>query len=63
MNHDHGFSYCLLTGDKDKYFIPILCYNMITVMGIIILVSIETIYITRIIHACGLFSIIRYVHN
>ncbi|KAG5330351.1 OR67A protein, partial [Acromyrmex charruanus] len=45
--------------DKDKYFVPILCYNMITVVsGMIILVSIETIYITRTIHACGLFSII-----
>ncbi|KYN16798.1 hypothetical protein ALC57_10995 [Trachymyrmex cornetzi] len=48
--------------DKDKYFIPILCYSTITVVtGMIILVSVETIYITRTIHACGLFSIIRFV--
>jgi len=50
--------------DKDKYFIPLLCYNIIVVVtGVTILIGIETMYVTRTIHACSLFSIIRYVHK
>jgi len=50
--------------DKDKYFVPIFCYDVtLVVTGLIILISVDCIYITRIIHACSLFSIIRYVHK
>ncbi|EGI65948.1 Putative odorant receptor 67a, partial [Acromyrmex echinatior] len=45
--------------DKDKYFVPLFCYNIIVVVtGVAILIGIDAIYVTRTIHACSLFSII-----
>ncbi|XP_039308010.1 uncharacterized protein LOC113006003 [Solenopsis invicta] len=45
--------------DMDKYYVPIVCYNTITlVTGIIICIGIDSMYITRIFHACSLFSIV-----
>ncbi|XP_024884868.1 odorant receptor 63a-like isoform X1 [Temnothorax curvispinosus] len=45
--------------DKDKYFVPIFCYNMsIIVTGTIIMVGIDTMHVTCTVHACSLFSII-----
>ncbi|XP_039308009.1 odorant receptor 63a-like isoform X2 [Solenopsis invicta] len=45
--------------DMDKYYVPIVCYNSITIMtGIIIMIGVDSIYISRTFHACSLFSIV-----
>ncbi|XP_024884880.1 uncharacterized protein LOC112462997 [Temnothorax curvispinosus] len=45
--------------DKDKYFVLIFCYtSSVIVMGATIFVAVDSIYITRTVHACSLFSII-----
>lgn len=49
--------------DHDKYFCPIYCYNLgITVMGIFIIVTIDTMQVSCTAHACSLFAIVRYVY-
>lgn len=50
--------------DKEKYFVPIFCYNIsIIVTGTIIMVGVDTMHVTCTIHACSLFSTIRYANN
>lgn len=49
--------------DQEKYYIPIFCYNIGTIIfGVIIMVTVDTMYVVCTAHACSLFSIIRYVH-
>ncbi|XP_011875355.1 PREDICTED: uncharacterized protein LOC105566172 isoform X2 [Vollenhovia emeryi] len=43
--------------DKEKYFVPIFCYNLsIIVTGTIIMVGIDSMHVTCTVHACSLFS-------
>jgi len=49
--------------DQEKYYVPVFCYNIsIIVLGVIIMVGVDTMYVVCTAHACSLFSIIRYVH-
>ncbi|XP_050449388.1 odorant receptor 63a-like [Cataglyphis hispanica] len=43
--------------DKDEYFVPIFCYTtVIIVLGMTIVVSVDTMHITCTTHACSLFA-------
>ncbi|XP_025074653.1 odorant receptor Or2-like [Pogonomyrmex barbatus] len=45
--------------DKDKYFVPLLCYSTSVIMaGVMIIVGTDSVHVTRTVHACSLFSII-----
>ncbi|XP_071626807.1 odorant receptor 63a-like isoform X1 [Temnothorax longispinosus] len=45
--------------DQEKYYTPVFCYNIsIIVLGVIIMVGVDSIYVVCTAHACGLFSII-----
>ncbi|KAL6445878.1 hypothetical protein ACFW04_000933 [Cataglyphis niger] len=46
--------------DKDKYFVPIFCYtSAIIIVGMTIIVSVDTMHITCTTHACSLFAAVR----
>ncbi|KAL6445880.1 hypothetical protein ACFW04_000933 [Cataglyphis niger] len=50
--------------DKDKYFVPIFCYtSAIIIVGMTIIVSVDTMHITCTTHACSLFAAVRYHVN
>lgn len=49
--------------DQEKYYTPLFCYNIsIIMLGTIIMVGVDTMYVAYTAHACSLFSIIRYLH-
>ncbi|XP_025986249.1 odorant receptor 63a [Solenopsis invicta] len=45
--------------DQEKYYTPLFCYNIsIIMLGTIIMVGVDTMYVAYTAHACSLFSII-----
>ncbi|EFN79860.1 Odorant receptor 22b [Harpegnathos saltator] len=46
--------------DQDKYYVPIFCYHIGVVgLGVISMVSIDSMYVAFIVHACSLLTIIN----
>ncbi|XP_039308005.1 odorant receptor 63a isoform X2 [Solenopsis invicta] len=46
--------------DLDKYYVPIYCYLTTTLLlGVGVFCAVDSVYITRILHACSLFSIVN----
>lgn len=66
LNESHPWFFVVavqLRVDQEKYYVPIFCYNIsIIVLGAVIMVGVDTMYVVYTVHACSLFSIIRYVH-
>ena len=46
--------------NKDKYFLPFYCYMTITILvGLCIVMSVDTMHVVCTAHACSLFAAIR----
>lgn len=50
--------------DSNKYYAPLFVYTIsLVVVGSTFILADDSMYVTCCVHACGLFSIIRWVHR